>query len=326
MTPDAAGDRHRGALVAQSIALVLLLAATWLVVGASLEGTGAAVVSAGRTGFTVLGLFALTALLSVRGDGPHGGAAPARPYRWWQLALLAGTGVTAYTVASTVAIELAGPVLPTLVLALTPAVVLAAESAIARRRPAATALAGTALAVAGAVLYVLPRLGGTLGRDVALGTLSALAAMLSMAFYGVYFGRVNRGHRGAMAPRILPVFAVGTMPLAVWAAVALARGESVSVASIGLLAGLGIIIYVPVYLLQHRIIVTAGASYAALLGLATPPLVGVSSALLRLAPVPAPLQVAGIALTVLGMAVVLTRGRRRASAPAAEDPMPGRTA
>jgi drug/metabolite transporter (DMT)-like permease len=226
--------------------------------------------------------------------------------------LLAATGVTAYTMLSTIAIDLAGPVLPTLVLALTPAAVLVGESALARRAPSARTVAGTVLAVSGAVVYVLPRLGGTPGPDVALGAAFALAAMLSMAFYGVYFARVNRGYRGAMAPRILPVFAAGTIPLAVWAAAAIAAGETVSWSAIGLLAVLGVVIYVPVYLLQHRIIVVAGASYAALLGLATPPLVGVSSALLHLAAAPAPVQIAGMAITVAGMAVVLTRGRRQA--------------
>jgi drug/metabolite transporter (DMT)-like permease len=308
----------RWVLPAQSVALVLLLASTWLVVGASLHEASAAVVSAGRTAFTVLGLAVLTGWLSRRGPKPVAepgrhpvpDAVVAPRYRWWQVLLLAGTGVTAYTVFSTVAIDLAGPVLPTLVMALTPAVVLVGESVLARRPPSVPTVAGTTLAVAGAVVYVLPRLGGTLGRDVALGTAFALAAMLSMAFYGVYFARVNRGYRGAMAPRILPVFAVGTVPLAAWAAVAVASGETVSWAAVGLLAALGIVIYVPVYLLQHRIIVVAGASYAALLGLATPPLVGLSSALLHLAAVPAPVQIAGMAITVLGMAVVIARGRQ----------------
>ncbi len=316
---DGAGMRRAPGLAASSVALVVLLTATWLVVGTSLLEASAAVVSAGRVAFTVAGLAALTAGLSARASSPSaspaapGSAAPdsvgaVRPYRTREVVLLAATGVTAYTVFSTVAIALAGPVLPTLVLALTPAAVLAGEAALARAVPPARTIAGTALAVAGAVAYVLPRLGGTLGGDVALGAGCALAAMLSMAFYGVFFARLNRGHRGPMAPRILPVFAVGSVPLLAWAAVAVAGGEWIGGATVGLLALLGIGIYVPVYLLQHRIIVVAGASYAALLGLATPPLVGISSALLGLAAVPGPVQVAGVALTVAGMAVVLARG------------------
>lgn len=142
--------------------------------------------------------------------------------------LLALTGVTAYTALSTVAINLAGPVLPTLVMMLTPAVVLVAEGMLARTRPPIPTIVGTAVAIVGAVLYVTPRLGGTLGRDVTLGALFAVAAMLSMAFYGIYFAQVNRNYRGAMAPRILPVFAVGTIPLAVWATADFAAGGTVS--------------------------------------------------------------------------------------------------
>lgn len=303
-------DRSRRVrLLAQSAALVVLLASTWLIVGASLRGASVAVVSAGRTGFAVLGLSALTwwsasrAAASTHDENAAGAVAPA--YRWWQLLLLALTGVTAYTVLSTIAINLAGPALPTLVMALTPAVVLAAESVPARARPPGVAIAGTGLAVAGAVLYVIPRLAGSLGRDVALGALSAVAAMLSMAFYSIYFAATNRRHRGAMAPRIMPVFAVGAIPLAVWAATDLAAGAAAGWTVIGMLAFLGIVIYVPAYLLQHRILVSGGPSYAALLGLAVPPLVGVSSAMLRLGPFPTPLQTAGTAVTLLGMVLVI---------------------
>ncbi|HEU4807268.1 MAG TPA: hypothetical protein VFT01_03330, partial [Homoserinimonas sp.] len=180
--------------------------------------------------------------------------------------LLALTGVTAYTALSTVAINLAGPVLPTLVMMLTPAVVLVAEGVLARTRPPIPTIVGTAVAIVGAELYVTPRLGGTLGRDVTLGALFAVAAMLSMAFYGIYFAQVNRNYRGAMAPRILPVFAVGTIPLAVWATADFAAGGTVSRSAIGMLALLGIVVYVPAYLLQHRILVARGPSYSALLG------------------------------------------------------------
>jgi drug/metabolite transporter (DMT)-like permease len=223
------------------------------------------------------------------------------------VSLLAATGVTAYTICSTVAIALAGPALPSLVLALSPAVVLIAEAALTRTRPPVRTLAGTLVAVAGALLYVIPRLAGTLGNEVALGAVFAVAAMLSMAFYTLYFARVNRGYEGPMARRIVPIFAIGTLPLALWAAIDLARGSAVTWTAVGLLAVLGIVIYVPAYLLQHRILLTAGPSYYALLGLATPPLVGFSSAVLHLAGVPTPVQIAGVALTVLGMVVILRR-------------------
>ncbi|MFI6396049.1 DMT family transporter [Nonomuraea sp. NPDC050547] len=291
----------RGRLIWQSAALVLLLASTWLVVEASLRDASTGIVSAGRTAFTVLGLVALT-WWSPASASP---ASPATGYRWWQIGLLALTGVTAYTVLSTVAISLAGPALPALTLSLTPAVVLIAESVMLRTRPSPRTIAGTVIAVAGAVLYTVPRLAGSLGDDVALGALVALAAMFSMAFYGLYFSRTNRGYQGAMAPRILPIFAVGTIPLAAWAATDVAAGERVSWPVLGMLVLLGIVIYVPVYLLQHRILLTGGPSYSALLGLAVPPLVGVSSALLHLAGAPTSMQIASMGLTLAGMALVI---------------------
>ncbi|WP_431030987.1 DMT family transporter [Plantibacter sp. RU18] len=297
----------------RSAALIVLLASTWLIVGASLQEASTAVVSAGRTIFTVGGLLALSWWTTHRG-GVNAPDAPApvvrrapTPYRWWQLLLLALSGVNAYTLFSTVAIGFAGPVLPTLIMALTPAAVLIAESAMTRVVPAVPTIVGTLLAIGGALLYVLPRLDGTVGSDVLIGTLFSIAAMGSMAFYGVFFARVNRAYHGPMAPRILPIFALGSIPLVLWAAAAIGGGESVSWNVVVMLAVLGIAIYVPVYLLQHRIILTAGASYAALLGLAVPPLVGLGSALLHLAAVPIPVQLLGILATVLGMALVIRR-------------------
>ena len=208
---------------------------------------------------------------------------------------------------STIAIGFAGPVLPTLVMALTPAAVLIAESLTTRTAPPLPTTVGTMLAIGGALLYVFPRLDGTLGGDVLVGTLFALAAMGSMAFYGVFFARVNRRYHGPVAPRILPVFAIGSIPLVLWASAAVIGGEQVRWNVVGMLAVLGLVVYVPVYLLQHRIILTAGASYSALLGLAVPPLVGIGSALLRLAAVPVPGQLVGIVVTVLGMTLVIRR-------------------
>lgn len=306
-------ERRRLDLLWRSSALVLLLASTWLIVGASLQEASTAVVSAGRTIFTVAGLLALSwwatsrvAVNDAKRPAPDHRSEPT-PYRWWQLLLLALSGVSAYTVFSTVAIGFAGPVLPTLVMSLTPAAVLIAESLMTRTAPPLPTSLGTLLAIGGALLYVLPRLNGTFGGDVLIGALFALAAMGSMAFYGVFFARVNRRYHGPMAPRVLPIFAIGSIPLVLWAVGAIVGGEQLSWTVIIMLAVLGIVVYVPVYLLQHRILLTAGASYAALLGLAVPPLVGIGSALLQLAAAPVPMQLLGILVTVLGMALVIRR-------------------
>ncbi|MGH3691204.1 MAG: DMT family transporter [Microbacterium sp.] len=296
-------DRVR--LAVESAALVVLLAATWVIAGFALQGAGVGVVSAGRTLFAALGLLAVVALTrsSTTRSAPR--------YTAGQLAVLAVTGVAGYTMLSTLAIALAGPTIPSLILALSPVVVLLLESALSRARVHPLVLAATLVAVIGAVLYVAPRFGSGSGAGVAGGTLAAVGAMLSVSVYGLFFAHVNRGRSGPIAPRILPVFALGSVPLLVWAVVEVSLGGIIEPFSIALLALLGLGIYVPAYLVQHRIILEAGPSYAALLGLAVPPLVGVASAALGLGALPAPVQIIGIALTLVGMLVVIRMKLRR---------------
>lgn len=294
-------------LVLESLALVVLLAATWVIAGLALQGAGVGVVSAGRTGFAAVGLFLLV-LLSHRGgtrSAPTDPPAAVRSYRWWQLVVLSVTGVAGYTLLSTLAIALAGPTIPSLILALSPVVVLLLESALKRARVRPLVLLATVVAILGAVLYVVPRLGDGSGPSTAWGILAAVGAMLSMAAYGLFFAHVNRGYRGPMTPRILPIFALGSVPLVAWAVVEVSAGGRVEPLTLAALALLGLGIYVPAYLVQHRIILTAGPSFAALLGLAVPPLVGIASAAFGLAALPGPLQVGGIVLTLVGMLVVI---------------------
>ena len=299
-------DRVRLAL--ESVALVVLLAATWVIAGVALQGAGVAVVSAGRTGFAVLGLVAVATL--ARPPSP----ATAPRYSGGELAALAVTGVAGYTMLSTLAIALAGPAIPSLVLALSPVVVLLLESALARARVHPLVLAATIVAVTGALLYIVPRIDGAAEADVVGGVLAALGAMVSMSVYGLLFAHVNRDRAGAITARILPVFALGSVPLLVWAVIEVGLGgmiEPVSIAVLAVLAVLGLGIYVPAYLVQHRIILTAGPSYVALLGLAVPPLVGIASVLLGLAAPPGAIQIFGVALTLAGLFVVIRMRFRR---------------
>ncbi|GAA1234671.1 drug/metabolite transporter (DMT)-like permease [Microbacterium phyllosphaerae] len=291
-------------LVGESLALVVLLAATWVIAGIAVQGAGVGVVSAGRAGFAALGLLLLV-LLSSRGGGRSDPPASVRRLPRWQLAVLSVTGVAGYTLLSTVAIALAGPAVPSLILALSPVVVLVLESALTKARVRPVVLVATVVAIVGAVLYVVPRPVGAPGSSTAWGVLAAVGAMLSMAAYGLLFAHGNRGRRGPMAPRILPIFALGSAPLMLWAVVEVSAGEGVELVTIGVLALLGLGIYVPAYLVQHRIILSAGPSFAALLGLAVPPLVGVASAAVGLSALPGPLQVVGITLTLAGMLAVI---------------------
>lgn len=306
--PSISSSTDRVRLALGSLALVVLLAATWVVAGIALQGAGVGVVSAGRTAFAALGLLAVATL--ARGRSLR----TAPRYVGWQLAILAVTGVAGYTMLSTLAIARAGPTIPSLVLALTPVAVLLLESALARIRVHPLVLAATLVAITGAVLYIVPRIDGSEEADVVGGVLAALGAMLSMSVYGLLFAHVNRGHSGAITPRILPIFALGSVPLLVWAVIEVSLGGTIEPVSIAVLALLGLGIYVPAYLVQHRIILTAGPSYAALLGLAVPPLVGIASVLLGLAAPPEALQVFGIALTIVGMLVVIRMRFRRVDA------------
>ena len=158
-------------LVGQSIVLVVLLASTWVIVGIALAGAGAGVVSAGRTMFAAFGLLLLLLMSRsrppTRADDARAVGFPGR-YTARQLVVLAGTGVAGYTMLSTVAIDLAGPTLPSLVLSLSPAVVLILEARLARARVNVPTLVATGAAIAGTALFIVPRLGGTAGSDTVL--------------------------------------------------------------------------------------------------------------------------------------------------------------
>ncbi|MBK0331770.1 hypothetical protein I8D64_10170 [Brachybacterium sp. MASK1Z-5] len=315
-----------GALLLSALALVVLLASTWILVAIALQDAPVPLVSAGRSVFVVMGLGVLASLASRRGRTggeqdpavssmdaapavPTAPAVPAMPAR--TTVLLALTGVTGYTVASTAAIALAGPDMPALILTLGPAVVMAMEAASGSTRAHRREVVATLAAVAATALYVAARPGGGAGGGHPFaGAVCALAAMLLISWYGVAFARANRGFSGSMARRILPIHAIGVIPLMLWAAAAMLGGDRLTLRALLVLVLLGIVVYVPVYLLQHRIIVRAGATFNALLGLVVPILVGVVSTLLGMTAPPGSLQwCAGLAaLAAMGVVVISRTG------------------
>lgn len=229
---------------------------------------------------------------------------------------LALSGVSAYTLCSTAAIHFAGPAMPALVMAAAPLAVVALEAVVRRAPPGRWTAAGSVLAVLGAVLYLWPRPDAEVGVAPALGIAFAVAAMLSMAGYSVWFAHSNAGYSGSTARRILPVFAVGAIPLALWGGAELAMGATVTPLALLSLALLGVVVYVPVYTLQHRILIRAGAAYASLLGLAVPPVVGVGAAVSGLAPWPDAQQWLAGAATLAALGGVLGHRARSRSAAA----------
>ncbi|MFE5776125.1 hypothetical protein [Brachybacterium sp. NPDC056505] len=324
--PPATEREVGGALLLSALALVLLLASTWILVAIALQDAPVPLVSAGRSVFVVMGLGVLASLASRTGrtggeQGPAASSAdavpavptapavPAMPAR--TTVLLALTGVTGYTIASTAAIALAGPDMPALILTLGPAVVMAMEAASGPARAHRREVVATLAAVVATALYVAARPGGEGGGGHPFaGAVCAVAAMLLISWYGVAFSRTNRGFSGSMARRILPIHAIGVVPLMLWAAAAMLGGDRLTLRALLVLVVLGIVVYVPVYLLQHRIIVRAGATFNALLGLVVPIFVGVVSTLLGMTAPLGPLQwCAGlIALAAMGV-VVISRAR-----------------
>lgn len=294
-------------LAVDSVLLVLLLASTWILVALTLTGTSVAVASAGRTVFTVGGLALLSALVTRRQGAGTGGRVAVPRMRRGTTVILALTGVSAYTIFSTAAIHFAGAAVAALIMVGTPLTVMVVEAALDRRSPGVWFLAVALVAMAGAALYVIQKPPGENGESLGLGIAAGVAGMASMAWYGVHFARANAGYSGPMAPRILPIFGFGCLPLLVWAGADLLGGGTITPGALFSLVILGVVVYVPAYLLQHRILAAAGATYSALLGLAVPPVVGAAAALAGLGPWPSPGQWAATALTLSAVVLVVLR-------------------
>ncbi|WP_172191169.1 hypothetical protein [Actinomyces faecalis] len=224
--------------------------------------------------------------------------------------VLSLTGVSGYTALSTLAVSNGGTVLPSLIVSTGPLWVLALTSTLDRSRPRRLALVGTVVSVAGTIGFLL--LGGSGLMSVSwLAAALATAAVVSMACYSVHFAHLTRTYHGPMAPVILPIYGWGLVPLSVWAALELARGHRLTLQAFIVLAALGLLVYLPVYLIQHRLLASVGAHTVSLLGLTVTPLVALETGLLRLGPWPGGSQWLMVGLTVLGMAMVIGPRRRQ---------------
>ncbi|WP_026529389.1 DMT family transporter [Haematomicrobium sanguinis] len=306
-------------ILVQSVSLVLLLAMTWVLVAVALQGTSVALASAGRVVFAVAGLGLLAGWTGGRARlrSPRRSAErPAEPIKWWRVAVLSLLGVSLYTVFSTAAIALAGTTVPALIMALTPAAVLLIEQVWERRWPSRVVFGGTMTAILGALVFIAQNsrvAGAPAASSFAWGIVCAAAAMISMAWYGVLFGRWNRGSRSPMVRRILPIFALGAVPLLVWAIASISAGDTLSMGALVVLVTLGVLIYVPAYLLQHSIIVRDGAIVAAVVALVVPAAVVLLSALFGLGALPNLLQWIALCVTLLGMLGVIAARSGRAT-------------
>ncbi|MFE9066614.1 DMT family transporter [Streptomyces violaceusniger] len=250
-----AGGRH-GLVPVLAVALVALLAGTWLLSGELVEDTDPLLVAVGRTGVacTVLAAFA-----AARADTrEQARAVLARPGRLVQLALL---GFAAYALGTLLAMPRIGTSLTNLVVALMPCASLALGALWFGQRATVRQAAGAVLATSATAAYAL--LGGGSRLDGA-GLLLAVAGMLAFAWYGFLY----RQHLGGIAPAAaLPVLLGAATALLLPFALAAHEAAPGEWAGIAVLGGA---VYVPAYLVQHRLILLRGPVFTAAVQLAVP--------------------------------------------------------
>ena len=286
-----------------SAVFVGLLASTWIVSGLAVDQAGPDVVAAGRSFFSCLGL----CLLALRGRGALGRAVAMVRRRPMALSLAGVLGVSIYALASLRAIALVGISLPNLLLATTPCVSLLFGVLVFGKHAPRPAVVGVVLATVGAAAYVL----GTFGLSAAgpgtvwLGVGAGLVAVVAISVYGQYYGRISQGHDPL---DLLPgIFLIGTLVVLAVLAVTGRLGAvlDLSWSTIFLLVVLGVIIYVPLYVIQHQLIHDRGAVYMASLSLVVPFLVRVAEMITGRAGVPGPAELLGLLVCVAGVALVV---------------------
>lgn len=286
-----------------SAVFVCLLASTWIVSGLAVAQAPPDVVAAGRSFFSCLGL----CLLALRGRGALGRAAVMLRRRPIALGSAGVLGVSIYALASLRAIALVGISLPNLLLATTPCVSLVLGVLVFGKRAPRRAVVGVALASVGAAGYVLAtfRLGASRPSTLWLGIAAGLVAVFAIAVYGQYYGKISKGHDPL---DLLPgIFLIGTLVVLVVLAVSGRLGAVFSLPwkTTLLLFTLGVVIYVPVYVIQHQLIHLRGAVYMASLSLVVPFLVRGAQMITGHAGPPGPFELLGLVVCVAGVALVV---------------------
>lgn len=295
---------RRWVIPAMSVAFTVLLVLTWVVSDLAVQRVGPDVTAAGRSFFSTLGL----CLLVARGKGAarrsmimirnHPGA----------LVISGLLGVTLYALSSLQSIALVGISIPNLLLATSPCVSMIIGIVWFGKTGSRTAFVGVVVATAGAVIYVLSSF--TLGRDVSTrvllaGVATGIVAVLAIAVYGQHYARISRGHDPL---DLLPgIFGSGTIAVLIFLGVTgrLGAVASIDLPGLGLLIVLGVVIYVPVYVLQHQLIHARGAVFMASISLGSPFLVRAAEILFLDGPALDVGSVVGMVVCVAGVYLVV---------------------
>ncbi|WP_328460407.1 DMT family transporter [Streptomyces sp. NBC_00448] len=269
-TGRAARELAWGPSLLMAAALVALLSLTWLLSGDLVAHADPFAVAAGRAGTSCVGLSLLAAARRTT-RRPALEVARGRPRA---VAALGALGVFGYSMASVWAIGLIGAATTNVVLALLPCVTFVLGLWLFRERPGMTALVGTCVAAAAAVAYgLLDRgsgfgiRGGVTPTRALIGVLAAVAAMVSMALYAHFYGKLAPDVSSVVA---LPsVFAAGAVMLLL---PALARNSfgHLTLVQWGQILLLGCGVYVPAYVIQHELFLRRGALFTTSVSLAVP--------------------------------------------------------
>ncbi|MCD1591063.1 EamA family transporter [Qipengyuania citrea] len=301
--------RHRGSDVVLSIALVAMLAASWLLAGHLVARVPPLVVAAGRTAgsFLVLTAIALsrwqerTQMRLVLGRGRT-------------ILLLGFLGFFAYYAGTMLGTGLIGASRVGLITSLLPSMTFAIGM-VAFGEPATRGkVLGTMLALSGAVGYVLvdgqgsgPGVRPFDGATIA-GGLLALGGTFAYAVYG-YLYQKHLSDLPTMAA--LPaVSGAGAIMLTILA-ISSARLSGLALADLAELAVLGVALTAPVFILLHELIRRRGPLFTAALSLAVPFLIRTGEWALASKGPPSALVLLFLLVCCAGVGLTLAGGPRR---------------
>lgn len=318
MSPTAPG-RGGGHLVVPVLAvcMVLLLATGWLLSGHLVAGVPPLAVAAGRTA-AAFAVIVLIAALTPRGRTGVRTAA-ARPRT---VAVLAFLGFFAYYTGTLLGTQYVGASRVGLIVSLLPCVTFVIGYFAFREPSSRRKVAGTVLAGAGTVGFLLADGtagsgggGGTGGGTLLTGGALAFGGTLAYALYGyVYRQRMSDVPALAALPAVT---GAATLMLGLTAVVFVPLG-AISAADWGGVAVLGAVLTAPVFLISHELILRKGPLFTSALGLAVPFLVRLGEWALGSARAPGPLPVLLIGACAAGVWLTVGAPRRLPATETAE--------